>query len=150
MEGPQPSISPVIVLTSRQATEDTSGSDSISKAKPSTTPYSTLPNTATASRCASTPALHANSGPPTYFKSRRIQKGQQERPWLDKKDPKEKWVWIIPCIGIGIGLSLMAVQIFFGLQRISNHNYCVVLDESWAGGFDESIWTKEVQVGGFG
>lgn len=44
----------------------------------------------------------------------------------------------------------MAVQIFFGLQRISNHNYCVVLDETWEGGFDDSIWTKEVQVGGFG
>lgn len=150
MDGPQLGISPVIELASRQAAEDTSGSGHISKANPSTTPYSTLPNTATASRYASTTKLHANSGSPTYFKSRRIKKGQQERPWLDKKDPKEKWVWIIPCIGIAIGLSLMAVQIFFGLQRISQLNYCVVLDETWAGGFDESIWTKEVQVGGFG
>lgn len=109
-----------------------------------------MPNTAQGSRYASTTALNANSGPPTYFKSRRIKKGQQERPWLEKKDPREKWVWILPTIGIAIGLGLMALQIYFGLQRISKHDYCVVLDETWAGGFDEKIWTKEVEVGGFG
>ena len=56
-----------------------------------------------------------------YFKSRRVRKGEQERPWLKQKDPKEKWVWIIPMIGIIIGLGLTALQVWDGLQRISRH-----------------------------
>jgi hypothetical protein len=34
-----------------------------------------------------------------YFRSRRIKKGEVERPWLDKKDPREKWVTAFPIIG---------------------------------------------------
>ncbi len=69
---------------------------------------------------------------------------------MNRKDPREKWVWIIPTFGIVLGLGLMALQIWLGLQRISKHNYCSVLDEDWVRGFDERIWTKEVEVGGFG
>ncbi|KAM0722453.1 hypothetical protein Q7P37_001894 [Cladosporium fusiforme] len=150
MEHNQADMLSEIGLTSPPATEDRSGNDTISRANPFTTPHNSLPNTVPGSRDASTTALHVNAGPPTYFKSRRIKKGEQERPWLKKKDPKEKWAWIIPTIGIAIGLGLMAIQIWFGLQRISKHNYCVVLDETWTGGFNEDIWTKEVEVGGFG
>jgi hypothetical protein len=87
---------------------------------------------------------------PPPLRSRRVHKGEQERPWLKQKDPKEKWVWIIPTIGIVIGLGLTALQVWAGLQRISRHSYCQVLDEDWSGGFNEQIWTREVEVGGFG
>lgn len=85
-----------------------------------------------------------------YFHSRRIKKGEIERPWLDKKDPREKWVWIIPLIGMFIGLSLAALLIYDGLKAVINHEYCPVLDEDFSRGFNTDVWTKEAEVGGFG
>jgi hypothetical protein len=107
-------------------------------------------DTAPGSRFPSSVALYHAAAPAVYFKSRRVRKGEQKRPWLKQKDPKEKWVWIIPVIGILIGLGLAALQVWAGLQRISKHSYCQVLDEDWSGGFNEQIWMREVQVGGFG
>lgn len=121
-----------------------------SRADPFATPPGSAPYTATGSSFTSSSALYRNVPAPTYFKSRRIQKGEQERPWLTQKDPKEKWVWIIPLIGLLIGVGLCAVQIWYGLQRISKHSYCTVLDEDWSEGFDDKIWTREAEVGGFG
>lgn len=88
--------------------------------------------------------------PQRYFHSRRINKGEIEKPWLEKKDPKEKWVTIIPLIGIFLGLALSGFLIYDGLQTVQNHVYCPVLDENFAGGIDPKVWTKEVEVGGFG
>lgn len=85
-----------------------------------------------------------------YFHSRRVKKGEIERPWLNKKDPREKWVWIIPMIGMFIGLGLAALLIYDGLRAVINHEYCPVLDEDFSRGFDTSVWTKEAEVGGFG
>ena len=85
-----------------------------------------------------------------YFHSRRIKKGELERPWLDRKDPKEKWVTIIPLIGIGIGLAITAFLIYDGLASVSKHTYCSVLEEDFTQGLRDSIWTKEVEVGGYG
>ncbi|MCJ1397512.1 hypothetical protein MMC11_000705 [Xylographa trunciseda] len=85
-----------------------------------------------------------------YFHSRRIKKGEIERPWMDKKDPREKWVTIIPIIGIVVGFALAAFLIFDGLRTVVNHTYCSVLDENWSEGFNTKVWTKEVEVGGFG
>lgn len=137
-------------LTSRLNAWKSQGAGSSLQPDPFATPQASAPNTVPGSRFASSTALNRLAGPPTYFKSRRIQKGQQERPWLDRKDPKEKWVSIIPVIGIFIGLGISGVQIWLGLQRISNQSYCSILDEDWAGGFNEEVWTKEVEVGGFG
>ena len=137
-------------LTSRlNALKDSNGKLS-TQTNPFATPVGSRPNTVSNSLFSSSTALHRTAAPPTYFKSRRIKKGEQERPWLNQKDPKEKWVWIIPLIGLFLGLGLCAVQVWFGLQRISKHTYCPVLDEDWSGGFKEDIWTREAEVGGFG
>ena len=137
-------------LTSRlNALKDSNGKLS-TQANPFATPVGSRPNTVSNSMFSSSTALHRTAAPPTYFKSRRIKKGEQERPWLSQKDPKEKWVWIIPLIGLFLGLGLCGVQVWFGLQRISKHTYCPVLDEDWSGGFKEDIWTREAEVGGFG
>ena len=95
---------------------------------------------------------HHQQGPSRrYFHSRRIKKGEIERPWLKKKDPREKWVWIIPVIGAVIGIGLAALIIFMGLQTVQTHVYCPVLIlDDFAGGLDSKIWTKEVELGGFG
>lgn len=85
-----------------------------------------------------------------YFHSRRVKKGEIERPWLDKKDPREKWVTIIPLIGLFIGLAFAGFLIYDGLKAVINHEYCPILDEDFSRGLDPKIWTKEAEVGGFG
>lgn len=112
---------------------------------PFTTPYSSRPSSPQASTSG-----YAAQDQPRYFRSRRVQKGTIEQPWLDRKDPKEKWVTIIPLLGICVGLMVTALLIWDGLRSVVNHKYCIVLDEQWANGFDEKIWTKEVALGGYG
>ncbi|KAH7158192.1 glycoside hydrolase family 16 protein [Dactylonectria estremocensis] len=85
-----------------------------------------------------------------YFHSRRVKQGEVEKPWLEKTDPKEKWSTILPIAGILIGLGLASFLIWDGLRSVAHHKYCPVLDETFASGLDPSIWTKEVEVGGFG
>lgn len=85
-----------------------------------------------------------------YFHSRRINREEVEKPWLDKKDPKEKWVWIIPLIGALIGIGLAGFTIYEGLGTVTNHVYCPVLMDDFSGGIETKTWTKEVQLGGFG
>ncbi len=91
---------------------------------------------------------HASSA--TYFRSRRVRKGEVQRPWLDKKDPKEKWVTIIPIIGLVIGCALAGLLVWDGLRTVVTNEYKLVLDEDFSRGLDDRIWTKEVEVGGFG
>lgn len=86
-----------------------------------------------------------------FFHSRRVQKGEVEKPWLKKRDSKEKWVTIIPIIGILVGLGISGFLVWDGLRSVVHHNYCPLMDEDFSSGsLDSSIWTKEVQVGGFG
>jgi len=108
-----------------------------------------MPRSAIASTTGSSLGIPA-APTPRYFHSRRIQKGQVEKPWLDKVDPKEKWVTIIPVFGILVGLGLTAFLIYDGITSVSNFNYCPVLMEDWSNGFDKSVWTKEVELGGYG
>ncbi|KAH7176637.1 glucan 1,3-beta-glucosidase [Dactylonectria macrodidyma] len=85
-----------------------------------------------------------------YFHSRRVKPGEVEKPWLDKTDSKEKWYTIFPIVGILIGLGLAGFLIWDGLRSVAHHKYCPVLDETFASGIDPKIWTKEVELGGFG
>lgn len=112
---------------------------------PFLSPYGSIPPSAAASTTSFRPPP-----PATYFQSRRIKKGQVERPWLDKKDPKEKWVNIIPIFGIIVGLALSGLLIYDGLQTIQSHVYCSVYETDFSTGLDPKVWTKEVEVGGFG
>ena len=86
-----------------------------------------------------------------YFRSRRIKKGEIEHPWkTTKRDPREKWVTIIPLIGLAVGLAIAGFLVYDGLRTIVNHEYHLILDEDWSQGFRTNIWHKEVTVGGFG
>jgi hypothetical protein len=85
-----------------------------------------------------------------YFHSRRVKPGEVEKPWLNKSDPKEKWVTILPIVGIVIGLIISGFLIWDGMKSVIKHNYVLVLDDDFSGGLNTDIWTKEVQVGGFG
>lgn len=79
-----------------------------------------------------------------------MKKGEVERPWMDRKDPREKWVTIIPLIGLFLGFALAGFLVWDGLRTVVNHVYCPVLDENWSEGFNTQVWTKEAELGGFG
>jgi len=53
-------------------------------------------------------------------------------------------------IGIAIGLGLAGFLIYEGLQSVSNHVYCPVLTETFSEGLNNKVWTKEVELGGYG
>jgi len=53
-------------------------------------------------------------------------------------------------MGIAIGLGIAAFLVFNGISSVVNHKYCEVFVEDWSQGFREDIWTREVEVGGFG
>ena len=84
-----------------------------------------------------------------WFRSRRVKKGEVERPWLKKRDPREKWVTIIPLIGIFIGMAVSGVIIWDGLRTVVNYKYCEILNDDFSS-WNSKVWTKEVEVGGFG
>ena len=113
------------------------------------TPYASAPESAPGSTTGflSQPGFRV---PGRYFHSRRIRKEDVRKPWTEKKDPREDWVTIIPCVGLLVGLAVCALLVWSGLKSVVNHKYCPVLMEDWSGGFDENIWTREVEVGGFG
>ncbi|KAI7516162.1 hypothetical protein KC331_g22179, partial [Hortaea werneckii] len=112
------------------------------RSNPFASPYGSMPASASGSSTGIQQPPHQR-----YFHSRRIKKGELERPWMEKKDPKEKWVTIIPIIGILVGLGLTGFLIYDGLQSVSNLNYCPVLDDDFSNGFNNKVWTKEVEVG---
>ncbi|KAF1991361.1 glycoside hydrolase family 16 protein [Aulographum hederae CBS 113979] len=126
--------------------------DNISQAprqNPFATPYGTTPDgSRNHSRAGSSTALQTQDQ--RWFHSRRVKKGTVDRPWMNKKDPKEKWVTIIPVAGILIGLIVSGVLIWDGLRSVVNHKYCQVLDEDFSAGLNSAVWTMESEVGGFG
>lgn len=106
-----------------------------------------------ASRPASSNASPGPRSAPSqrYFHSRRIRIGEIEKPWLSKKDPKEKWVTIIPIIGLVVGLLAAGALVYDGMKSVVNHTYELVLDEHFTSGtLDPKVWTREVESGGFG
>lgn len=131
----------------RPGTPDSDPIEPTPRSNPFASPYGSMP----ASTMGSSTGVHQQSAPtPRYFHSRRVNKEELEKPWLEKKDPREKWNTIIPIIGMIIGLALAGFMIYEGLQTVTDHVYCPVLDENFANGLDSKVWTKEVEVGGFG
>lgn len=111
------------------------------------TPYGSALPSAAGSRA----DLGSDHSPPgTYFRSRRVKKGDIDKPWLVSKDPKEKWITIIPMLGLLIGLGLGGILVYDGLKSVVNHKYCPVYSTDFSEGLDTDKWTKEVQCGGFG
>ncbi len=85
-----------------------------------------------------------------YFHSRRVPKGEVEQPWKSKKDPREKWVTIIPLIGLAVGLVIAAYLVYDGIISVVQHNYRLILSDDFSDGLNANVWTKEAEVGGFG
>ena len=91
----------------------------------------------------------ASSVPGSYFRSRRVKKETIEKPWAEKKEPRQKWLTIFPLLGFIVGVIIIGILIWTGLRSVDNHKYCLVLKENFTS-WNNQVWTKEVEVGGFG
>lgn len=88
--------------------------------------------------------------PSTYFKSRRKDKGEIEKPWLKEKNLRQPWLSLFPVIGIFLGFCLTGLMVWDGLRSNTLPEYCEIMNEDFSRGFDEKVWTKEAEVGGYG
>ena len=69
----------------------------------------------------------------------------------EEENPKEeKWVTIIPLIGLFIGFAIAGFLVYDGLTSVVHHEYCPVLIDDFSEGLNTDIWTQEAEVGGFG
>lgn len=90
--------------------------------------------------------------PERFFHSRRIKKEDIDKPWLkERKDPRQKWLTLIPMMGFIVGLLLGAYLVYNGWTSVPEHDYCSVYEDDFSSGvLNEKIWLKEVEVGGYG
>lgn len=70
-------------------------------------------------------------------------------PWLKKREPREKWVTAFPIIGFLIGIGIAAFLIWDGVRSVAQHKYCEVYSDNFTS-WNSDVWTKEVEVGGYG
>ncbi|KAL5449582.1 hypothetical protein PMIN06_006806 [Paraphaeosphaeria minitans] len=108
---------------------------------------------ATTGRNTSTTKTYHPPGKARYFKSRFIKdKTKIDKPWLyEKRDHREKWQTIIPMCGFLIGLGIAGFLIWEGYHSVSLNLYCEVMSDDFSSGkLNESVWTIEIGVKGFG
>lgn len=143
--------------TNARAEDPFSDDHSAQPAQPAADPFASAedsPKSASAS-------VHSDSTAPSgkdyrpgrsrYFHSRRVRKDEVIKPWVkEPKDPAEKWIEIIPLIGLLVGIAVAGILIWDGLRNVIDHKYCDVWVEDWSQGFDPKIWQPEIQVGGYG
>jgi hypothetical protein len=84
-----------------------------------------------------------------YFRSRRVKPEEVERPWLDEKHPRQFWICFFPILGFVLGLMVTGLLIWHGVRSVARHNYCEIFNDEFTSWRDD-VWTKEVEVGGFG
>ena len=112
-------------------------------------PFSTPPRS-TSSPKFSHARERSNVPGPRYYHSRRIIKDENAKPPKIKKDPGEKWLWIIPTMGLFLGLAISGLMIYMSNGGTS-YRYCSVLNEDFSSGsLDPKVWTIEVEASGFG
>lgn len=82
------------------------------------------------------------------FHSRLLKdKNSVVKPWLlDPPDPREKWLWILPVLGLVIGNAIGAWVIYDGYTSVVNHTYCPIYEDTFQNGLDMTVWDAEMQL----
>ena len=94
--------------------------------------------------------------PPSGFASRSIDVNTWAPPnlWsLSKRGKRSKRIdYLFVLIGITIGVLTSGAIIGIGIFNFmrGQHTYCLALDEQFDGPLNTNLWSREVQVGGFG
>lgn len=89
--------------------------------------------------------------PPTYFSSRRIKKNDVVKPWYtEPRNPREKWVTIVPFMGILLGFVLAGLLTCDIFRSVINHKYCLVFEEDFSKGLNPDVRKAEITLGNSG
>ncbi|EXJ56309.1 uncharacterized protein A1O5_12576 [Cladophialophora psammophila CBS 110553] len=84
------------------------------------------------------------------FGSRPWRKRGIQRSWLRKKEPRERWMTIIPLIGAVLGLCLAGLLIWDGIRRTPYLEYCTVYRDHFSSPTLNDAWTFDISSTGFG
>ena len=85
------------------------------------------------------------------FRSRRIEKGVAEREWTQKRKSKVgKVLSFIPLVGLLAGIAIVGIYAYTGYTTYNTLPFCEYWEEDFSNGLDDKIWTREVQLDGFG
>lgn len=143
-------------VSSSASAEDPFTNHSVKSARPATDPFANsqnLPKSASALSDSAAPSGNDHRpGRARYFHSRRVRKDEVIKPWVkEPRDPAEKWIEIIPLIGLLVGIGIAGVLIWDGLRNVVDHKYCPVLIDDFSSGIiDPNTWNPEIQLGGYG
>jgi len=79
---------------------------------------------------------------------------RDDKPWLAKRQPRERLSYLLTLFGIFLGLAGAALLCFFELRSLDlldESNLCVVFEDDFSSSsLDTSIWQRTVELGGFG
>ena len=78
---------------------------------------------------------------------------KEEKPWLNKKDSRERWAYWLTLAMCVVGFGCAAIVIFFGwtsVRQLKDSDVCLVLDDDFSSLDLSGTWTRDVELGGFG
>lgn len=77
-----------------------------------------------------------------------------DKPWLTKREPRALYSYLITVICMLLGLGGAALLCWRGLlsvQKLDPSRLCLVMNENFDGtSLDDTIWSRDVELGGFG
>lgn len=83
------------------------------------------------------------------FRSRVITQ-PSEKEWLHEKPSRQDRIAIwIPRIGLLVSVCILAGFIYGGWTAWETNRYCLVMEDNFDA-FDSTIWTREIELGGYG
>ncbi|CAI4213585.1 unnamed protein product [Parascedosporium putredinis] len=83
------------------------------------------------------------------FKSSRLI-GEYEKPWTEKRDHRiayDRWIFYFMTL---LGLGISAYICWDGWNSYGSRDFCLIWEDDFSNGIDDSSWNYEIQRGGFG
>ncbi|EMD36207.1 glycoside hydrolase family 16 protein [Gelatoporia subvermispora B] len=79
---------------------------------------------------------------------------KEDKPWLEKKDWRERASWWFTLCLMFVGAGGGAILCYFGFRGVNilkDDQICLVMEDDFSGSsLDTSMWTLDVEMGGFG
>lgn len=80
-----------------------------------------------------------------------LDRSQIQKPWLEKQEFRQRlsywlsWSMIFICAGVSAVIGFLSTRNVQSMGKL-----CMVLEDNFDNGLDRSVWTHEVDLGGFG
>ncbi|KAF7571163.1 Glycoside hydrolase family 16 protein [Pyrenophora tritici-repentis] len=84
-----------------------------------------------------------------YFKSRRVRAEDVQMPWLDEVCRRTQIKNGIVIVGFILGVMACGLVVWHSMRDVGFYHYCEAYHDNFTS-WNDSVWTKEVELGGFG